>query len=167
MSPHVSRVPFVLAAALLGGAVGADESVGDVLGGPAGDRGDGHIDFRDSGSDSYVGHITFRVDPAGGYAINVEFRGCGEVLLHAGEAGGAVRIVLHEDGLVEAGGEKLAACDPALGARITVAWSAGAAVVAVVDADGVLRSTQHALDFAPDTVSIVADEVCALSVARQ
>jgi hypothetical protein len=139
------------------------------------DRGDGHIDFSASGTEDACGdnkgdgHIDFSVDPSGGYAINVELLGGAGLLLCAGSGADsdALRVVLQADGLLQVNGVKLAACDPDLGTRITVAWGAGAAAVSALAADGALRTGQYTLDFAPETVRVEATDASSLSLVRQ
>ncbi len=79
------------------------------------------------------------------------------------------RITIQPEGRVDVNGQEFAACDPADGCRLSLAWSSGAStlVVQVEQADGSLAAGQFYLAEAPTEISVKAAEIRLLSITPQ
>lgn len=150
----------------------------DVLGG---ERGENHVEFAigESGDglveDRGNGHINFSIAPDGGFSLVGEFlladreaeivAGIGA----EGDNGCDFRIAIQPDGRVDVNGQEFAACDPAEGCRLSLAWSSGTStlVVQVERADGSLAAGQFYVAEAPTEITVQAAEIRALSITPQ
>jgi len=153
-----------------------------------GGRGQDHVDFSvggtdhvdlaigqsrdDVGEDRGNGHINFSLAPDGGFSLDAAFQLADQRIDLVGARGDereCFRITIQPEGRVDVNGQEFAACDPADGCRLSLAWSSGAStlVVQVEQADGSLAAGQFYLAEAPTEISVEAAEIRLLSITPQ